>query len=386
MRATSTATDVEMVVELRGQTTELLFKMGGRRGNIVTHSSTPKVQKGWRLLAINERRITRTPDEDATGGASDASVAAEVQELLAAAQQKSRYAATFVDPLMVPAKPRSVKAPAPVALPAPSAPVAEVVPEPTRVPVEEAPQPPAPAPEPVADVVLPPPGTPPREKIRTTGALKKLPPKGDVEDPQHSLLFALIGAEAPIKKTGPCDKCDGPHHADDCPFFKKSREEHADAVEAYGKKEDVQGDAALVILLGARVVPQPGDGSCLFHSLSHGLAKGEGAAELRAAVAAYVQANPDVAIQGTPLRDWVLWDSGLNVEDYAARMGTGHHWGGAIEIAVCSLLKGVNVHIYERVDDAFKRISAFDAVGAEKTIHVVYGGRVHYDALRVPSG
>merc|ERR1712228_1152402 len=105
----------------------------------------------------------------------------------------------------------------------------------------------------------------------TTGALRALPPKGDVGDPQQALLFALTGAQQPVKKTGPCDKCDGPHHADDCPHFKKARDDHADAWQSYGKKSEVTSDAKEEILKNAQVVAQPGDGSCLFHSLAFGL-------------------------------------------------------------------------------------------------------------------
>ncbi|KAK3242006.1 hypothetical protein CYMTET_48284 [Cymbomonas tetramitiformis] len=157
-------------------------------------------------------------------------------------------------------------------------------------------------------VTVPPPGTPPRKKIPTTGALQALPPK-----------------------------------------------------------------------------LEPGDGSCLFHSLSYGL-KGTTATILRKEVADYVESHPEMAIAGTPIKDWVLWDSGLDVRAYAARMGTGNHWGGAIEIAVCGLVKGVSVHVYEKAQaGTFTRISSFDHGGkSQRNINVVYGGRVHYDALEAP--
>ena len=234
----------------------------------------------------------------------------------------------------------------------------------------------------------PPPGEPPRTKIPTTGALQELPPKVDVKDPQQTLLLALTGTQAaapPPKKTGPCDKCDGPHHADDCPYYKKPREKHADAWSNYGKKGDAKakGSGAAVVLRGATVVRQPGDGSCLFHSLSHGL-RGTTAPALRKDIATYVMNHSDAPIAGTPLKDWVLWDSGLSPKDYGLRMGTGNHWGGAIELAVCARLKRVTVHVYEQVRGQFVRISTFESSSPpEDTIHLLYGGRVHYDALKV---
>jgi len=53
-------------------------------------------------------------------------------------------------------------------------------------------------------------------------------------------------------------------------------------------------------------------------------------------------------------------------------------------MAACSLLKNVNVHVYENSGRSleFKRISCFDAPNAKQTVHVLYQGGVHYDALQ----
>ena len=319
---------------------------------------------------------------------------------------------------------------------------------------------------------IPAPGKAPEAKIVTTGALTELLPKKKVENPQQALMQALTAAPAPrrpaLNRTGPCDKCDGSHHSDDCPYFKKDRDKHKDAWAGYAKDggNTSTGGGGTVAESPAtrsgRVVKQPGDGSvhvlipmpggdrvwlysvveiasdwgsgmlvlngvfrrsCLFHSLSYGMGMpgggggggngggAGGATALRRDIAAYVRSHPDALMAGTPIRDWVLWDSGLSPRDYAARMGTGRHWGGAIEIAVCVLVTRVPVHVYEAVPSAsggkFKRISAFepDPAGGEsgegkpapktggsgsgrgngsgsgKAITVVYSGRVHYDAI-----
>ena len=68
-----------------------------------------------------------------------------------------------------------------------------------------------------------------------------LPPRETVQEPQRALLAAL----APVtrsptpeaKPKGPCDKCDGPHATDDCPHFKKPRDDHKDAYENYQKTQ-----------------------------------------------------------------------------------------------------------------------------------------------------
>jgi hypothetical protein len=132
-------------------------------------------------------------------------------------------------------------------------------------------------------------------------------------------------------------------------------------------------------LRNARVISQPGDGSCLFHSMSYGL-KGTTARSLRRDIASFVERNPTLNIADSPLADWVKWDSQSSVTTYARRMAISG-WGGGIEMAACSRLKGVNVHVYERSVGGFKRISCFDVPHAEKTLHVLYRGGVHYDTL-----
>jgi hypothetical protein len=88
-------------------------------------------------------------------------------------------------------------------------------------------------------------------------------------------------------------------------------------------------------LYTARVVRQPGDGSCLFHSMSYGLQKNSNAAKLRAEICQFIQNNPDLKISDTPLADWVKWDSNSSVSEYARKMSRGS-WGGGIEMACVS--------------------------------------------------
>lgn len=137
----------------------------------------------------------------------------------------------------------------------------------------------------------------------------------------------------------------------------------------------------------ARVVRQPGDGSCCFHSLAHSVGADPG--ELRLAVADFIEAQADTEISGTPLRLWIEWDSGLSPTAYAQRMRTPGLWGGAIELAVFTRMQHVPVHVYEpdaAVSGAFRRISTFAPDGGGSgcpAVHLLYRGRVHYDALEV---
>lgn len=123
-----------------------------------------------------------------------------------------------------------------------------------------------------------------------------------------------------------------------------------------------------------------GDGSCLFHSMSYGLGGGYSAGRLRAEICNFINANPNLMISETPLKDWVRWDSGSSVSDYCRRMSRGG-WGGGIEMAAVSQMKQVNVHVYERSGVGFKRISAFDYPTnpeSKPIVRVLYCGGVHY--------
>jgi len=206
-----------------------------------------------------------------------------------------------------------------------------------------------------------------------------------VKEPQKALMAALCRPAEPkkVKKPqGPCDKCDGKHDTDDCPHFKKQREQHKDAWDRYGKGgAGGDGGSAAVVLRSAKVVKQPGDGSCLFHSLAYGLRAGD-ASRLRAEIADFIAANPEVEVADNPIKDWVLWDSGLDPVSYAKSMRAGSRWGGAVELAVCAKLRHVCVDVYEQGRGGFVRISSFGESQGKPAINLLYGGRVHYDALQ----
>ncbi len=169
-----------------------------------------------------------------------------------------------------------------------------------------------------------------------------------------------------------------------------------------------------------KLVTMPGDGNCLFHSLVYGLnamnkkestsysaagstaSNSMNAKELRRQIAAYIAVNPNLPIADPVadpdlLKEWVLWDSGKSVKEYAEGMAIGG-WGGGVEIAACSHLFDVNVHVYEVQPGNkgnFLRIACFNAPAkprknssggsSNRTLNVLYQGRKHYDALIVSS-
>ena len=134
------------------------------------------------------------------------------------------------------------------------------------------------------------------------------------------------------------------------------------------------------------VVPQPSDGSCLYHGLQYGLRKiGKASADshlLRNELASFLLDNSDLTQSGDTLREWVEWEHpGVSVEQYVNRIARSG-WGGAVELACCALSKGVNIHVYHRLPSgSFERVSCFDVDNASHTVHMLYQGGVHYDSL-----
>ena len=151
-----------------------------------------------------------------------------------------------------------------------------------------------------------------------------------------------------------------------------------------GKKGAAVDDGAdeAAVVRGAKKVGMPGDGSCLFHSLAYGL-KGTGAGPLRTAILDFMVQHPEELVAGAKISDWVMWDSNTSVSAYVASMRSTSAWGGAIEIAVCSMVRRCTVHVYEGAGgNKHRRIPSFGNPDAgAPVVNVVYGGRVHYDAL-----
>jgi len=147
------------------------------------------------------------------------------------------------------------------------------------------------------------------------------------------------------------------------------------------------GPPEILASSSVRVIRQPGDGSCLFHSLCHGLRDGSTANALRRQVCSFIESNPSLEISDSPLKEWVLWDSGSSVAAYCRRMAQGGVWGGGIEMAAVSHMKRCNVFVYQLGGSGYKRISSFefDRNPEAKVVRVLYGGGVHYDALELSS-
>lgn len=156
-----------------------------------------------------------------------------------------------------------------------------------------------------------------------------------------------------------------------------------------GKAEDegVQRSWRGPVVRGV-VRAMPKDGNCLFHSLASGLGRGATAEAVRDWVCDFIERSPDEVLAGRPLRDWTLWESGQSCAEYAATMRSNGEWGGPLEMAVCSHMLGVNIHVYQEVPSGgHQRLVAFDVEGKKvgpgtHVVNVAFQPG-HYDGFEV---
>ena len=213
--------DKDVTVELRGLPQAPPFKVGGRSGNAVTSSQSNKVHRGWRIVAVCGQRLP----------------AEELAAALSAAQKTAKYSVTF----RLSTEDEASKD--------------DKEEERNKAELERLEQ--ARREEAQRE----------REKLEKLEQLEQekleqerkrqqeerekkeadrklwavtrqkslekstgLPPREKVQEPQKALLAALsppVAKPLPVQKpNGPCDKCDGPHASDDCPHFKKPRDDH----------------------------------------------------------------------------------------------------------------------------------------------------------------
>jgi hypothetical protein len=86
------------------------------------------------------------------------------------------------------------------------------------------------------------------------------------------------------------------------------------------------------------------------------------------------------------LKEWILYETGLDVREYSKRMMRGS-WGGTIEAQILSdflkrpvgiyALKGRSANLITEIKPSQCALKAQN----EKAIFVLYNGRSHYDGL-----
>lgn len=223
-------------------------------------------------------------------------------------------------------------------------------------------------------------------------AQSRADPRSFVESFRRN-LEARFPLEVATTSSSICDRCDGRHETARCPHFSNDRDDHPDAARRRPPAQ-LGSEPGNAYLREARIVQQPGDGSCLFHSLAYSYNHAKAArlesAELRVSLMDWLVAHEEETIAETPIKDWVRWDANATVAAYAKRMRYAG-WGGGIEMAAFARKFACDVHVYERAchsaSFAFKRISRFEATNnagaASKrtTLTLLYCGGVHYNVL-----
>ena len=132
-------------------------------------------------------------------------------------------------------------------------------------------------------------------------------------------------------------------------------------------------------IFNPKIIKQPGDGNCLFHSLAYGIGN-ISQIQIKQKIINWIKNNEDYNISGTPLKNWIMWETNLNIDNYCKRLENGM-WGGAIEILICSQIENINIYVFEKKIGYFKNISSFEVEEPKKNIALLYYGNVHYDYL-----
>ena len=188
-----------------------------------------------------------------------------------------------------------------------------------------------------------------------------------------------------------CDRCDGCHTSAECPHFRWPRADHPDACPlCLEDRPSVAPDSAPIEAAGV-VEKQPGDGSCLYHSLDFGVKalglRSSGSFNLRQFLAAWVKRNGGVVFNGQSIQTWLQAELGssMTVAQYAQRQSR-VGWGGSLEILSFVLSKNMNVWIWVPIGRGrFRRTTCFQVQDRASVgrIDLCLTNAVHYDYVQL---
>lgn len=138
-------------------------------------------------------------------------------------------------------------------------------------------------------------------------------------------------------------------------------------------------------LVDATIVKQPKDGTCLFHSIAHGLGDGTSGIALRKQIVNFILTQPSTQIASTTVKDWIKMTAGKSPHAYTKELACQGAWGGALELAIAARIKCINIDVYERCGTKYRCVTTFKEPGARRTVSVLYNTKPfrHYDALVV---
>ena len=184
-----------------------------------------------------------------------------------------------------------------------------------------------------------------------------------------------------------CTRCGQTGHiAEDCPHYRFDRPMHQDARTHLGNAPSLEADdGSHWILRDAVESLQPGDGHCMFHSLAAGLAFFDvviSGPALRVEISKWLKSHASVSVAGNTFAEWIYLDSRKSPAEYCSLMERTGEWGGGLELSAFAHCKQIDVHVFERREGVFHRISFIRSpTPTEKEIYVLFVGRCHYDLL-----
>ena len=167
-----------------------------------------------------------------------------------------------------------------------------------------------------------------------------------------------------------CDRCDGDHATDACPHFQRARDQHPDAQPLEAALRPSSEERPL--RCRAKRVRQPGDGSCLFHSLCaavvltyHATLRGgiKTASSLRSVLLQWLVAYAATTVYaGGVILHYIQQELAqpLSAAAYRARMKPSTAYGGAIEIIAFVFTQHYAVWVWVAAGaGVYRRISVF---------------------------
>ena len=126
----------------------------------------------------------------------------------------------------------------------------------------------------------------------------------------------------------------------------------------------------------------PGDGNCLFHSM--GLAFDLPQAELRLAIAKYLENHRRMKINGMTLEEWLVLEKETPFDNYCQLIKKNGIWGGNMEINIVTKMFKVNIFVLMKdvLKQKYKMVSSYVFDNNARNVFLVYDG-VHYNFLKV---
>lgn len=129
-----------------------------------------------------------------------------------------------------------------------------------------------------------------------------------------------------------------------------------------------------------KIIKKPRDGNSLFHCLALGINR-KNHIKIRYQVANWIKVNSEMEINGAPLSDWIYWEMKYDVGVYCNALLSGS-WAGALEILAFTLIKEVDVIVYDIENKQLKKIAEFKVENPKTVIKLLYAD-MHYDFLHL---